>query len=443
MWRQERIRKDYDSFFLQRARGLIFVYLTLSAFFFFRASAAAQNQQVHLVHADSLLGYTNNGESFRELVGHVTMEHDSSVLKCDRAIQNLSEDIIKLYGNVRVYDDTLTLLTSRATYYGKTRTVFSNSGVYLNDRKRTLTADSGTYDSETKVAHFFSNVFVRDSLSRLNGDRLLFYRDDQKTISDGNVKIKSLQNNVTVYGSHFEDYGKKNYSIMTGKPLLVQIDTTTDGKIDTLYITSKLMRAFRDSSEQRFIAEDSVIILRDSLAARCGYSIYFAKDSMVVMQKSPVVWYGDNQLTGDSITVHIKDRNISQVDVVGASFAISRSDSLLSNRFNQMKGRRLTMFLSHRKVNRIIVENNATSLYYLYDKNKPNGVNKVSGDKVIMYFKDGKIDRIAVISGVEGDYYPEKLIADRTNDYNLAGFAYYSDRPEISDFPLRQDGVSK
>ena len=147
---------------------------------------------------------------------------------------------------------------------------------------------------------------------------------------------------------------------------------------------------------------DSVQVIRDSLSARCGHGIYFSKDSIVVLQKSPIVWYGDNQLTGDSIAVYIRDKKIDHVDVVGSAFAVSQSDSVYTDRFNQIKGKKLTMFLLDRKVDRIIVENNATSLYYLYDKNKPNGVNKVSGDRVVMYFNNGKIERIAVISGVEG-----------------------------------------
>lgn len=392
-------------------------------------------QPVKLIHADSLVGYTKGGDAFRELVGHVRLQQDSTTLSCDRALQNLTTDSVSLYGDVRVLDDTLTLKTDRANYSGKTKTVTSRTPVYLNDRKRTLTASSGTYDAETKLARFYGNVFVRDTSSWLRSDTLFYYRTADSTIANGNVRIHSLDNNVTVYGVHFIDYGKENYSRITGTPLLEQIDTASDGTIDTLMITGKTMEAYRDSANQRFLARDSVEIVRGHLSARCGYGIYLSADSLVVLQKNPVVWYEDNQLTGDSIAVYIRNKNISRVNVIGASFAVSQSDSLYSNRFNQLKGRRLTMFLKDRKVSRIIVESNATSLYYLYDKNKPNGANKVSGDRVVMYFTDGKIDKISVVSGVEGDYYPENLIHDRTNKYNLPGFLYYRDRPVKSEFP--------
>jgi len=406
-------------------------------------AANAQEQTVRLIHADSLVGYSLNGDSYRDLVGHVVMQRGNTTLNCDRAVQNMTLDIVDLYGNVRVEDDTLTLRTKHGTYFGKTSTVSSDSAVYLNDRRRTLTADRGNYNTDTKVAQFFGDVFVRDSASQLTSDQLIYYREEEKTFADVNVRIKSLENNITVRGFHFEDYSKRNYSLMTGEPLLVQIDTSSDGKIDTMMITSLIMEAYRDSANERFIAKDSVQIIRGSLSAHCGYGIYFSKDSMVVLEKEPVVWHEDNQLTGDSITVYIRDKKIDHVVVDGAAFAVSQSDSIFADRYNQLKGKKLTMYLNDRKVDHIIVENNATSLYYLYDKNKPNGVNRVSGDRVVMYFKDGKIERIAVISGVEGTYYPEKLVKGGVDSYNLAGFIYYRNRPEKSEFPREWTKISQ
>ena len=141
------------------AMFLLFVLhvLLLSACF----SNAPQEQPVRLIHADSLIGYTMGGDNYRELIGHVTMRHENTILNCDRAVQNLTQDIVDLYGNVNVKDDTLTLLTKQARYFGKTKIVSSDSAVYLNDRRRTLTADRGTYNTDTKVAQFYGDVFVQ------------------------------------------------------------------------------------------------------------------------------------------------------------------------------------------------------------------------------------------------------------------------------------------
>lgn len=392
------------------------------------------SQIVRLIHADSLVGYSSGGNSFRELNGHVLFSQGQTTLSCDRALQNLTTNQVDLFGNVVVHDDTLTLKAKQARYFAKTKTVYCDYGVYLNDTKRTLTADKGDYNSTDKVAHFAGNVFVQDSLSQLFANQLVYYREEGKTFADGDVRIISKENHVTVYGGHFENYEKKKYSMMKLAPVLVQIDTASDGKIDTLMIKSRLMEAFRDTVEERFVATDSVEVIRSELMARCGLGTYFANDSLIVLVSSPVVWYEDNQLTGDSISVYLHNKMVSRVHVVGFAFALSQSDSLYQDRFNQLKGKELTMYLNKKKVERIVVDNNAVSLYYLYDKNKPNGVNKVSGDKVVMYFRDGKIDKISVTGGVEGDYYPEKLIKGEVESYNLEGFRLYTDKPVGADF---------
>ena len=115
--------------------------------------------------------------------------------------------------------------------------------------------------------------------------------------------------------------------------------------------------------------------------------------------------------------------------VCGKAVALSLADSLYVNRFNQMTGQTMILRFTDNKVHRIDVDRTATSLYYLFDGEKPNGLNKTSGDHVTIAFSDGKINTIRVIAGVEGQYYPEKLVKQRESEYNLQGFNWRKDRP--------------
>ena len=56
-------------------------------------------------------------------------------------------------------------------------------------------------------------------------------------------------------------------------------------------------------------------------------------------------------------------------------------------------------------------------------------MNKSSGDHVTLSFADGKIDKIKILGGVEGKYYPEKMIANKEADFNLTGFDWRVTRP--------------
>lgn len=68
----------------------------------------------------------------------------------------------------------------------------------------------------------------------------------------------NLKNNSEIFGQHLEDYRQKGYSLIDREPLFIQVDTTfaanDDGtetvQLDTLFIKSRIMEAFRDSSER-------------------------------------------------------------------------------------------------------------------------------------------------------------------------------------------------
>ena len=49
------------------------------------------------------------------------------------------------------------------------------------------------------------------------------------------------------------------------------------------------------------------------------------------------------------------------------TFALSLSDSAYPARYNQLTGRKIEMFFQEDKLREMAVDQNATSLYYLYD----------------------------------------------------------------------------
>jgi hypothetical protein len=220
---------------------------------------------------------------------------------------------------------------------------------------------------------------------------------------------------------------------MTGHPKVMQIDTVGEGKRDTLLVDCSIMESYQDTVE-RLVARDSVRIRRGPLAAEAGYCKYFAESDSMILRKSPFVWYtqppgGDNQLSGDSIFIALKKRRLEAVYVRGSAFAISTADSLYPARFNQMSGEEIVFRFDSSKIRQIDVDKTATSLYYLFDDGKGNGMNKTTGDHVTISFHDGKFDKLRASSGVEGQYVPEKMIRFKESDYNLRGFNWRDRRP--------------
>jgi hypothetical protein len=271
-------------------------------------------------------------------------------------------------------------------------------------------------------------VYVEDSTSILTSDELTYFRADRHSIATGAVTIRGRRSTVTITGNRFEGFQDRRYGKMTDHPRFMQIDTTGEGVRDTLIVTSVEIESYQDSLE-RLIATDSVVITRTGLAAEAGSAVFFTGLDSVELRRSPVIWYAertgqDNQVAGDSVFLKLRKRAVETAFVRGRAFAIARADSAFPNRFNQMSGQTIILHFARKAIERIDVMTTATSLYYLFDGASPNGINKTTGDRVTVAFVEGKIDKITAITGVEGQYVPERLVRGREREFDLPGFQY-------------------
>ncbi len=402
----------------------------------FICAFSQQSKLVELIHSDSLVGRRYDSKTIRELIGNVQLKHENIYVWCDRAIQYVNENRVEAYGNLRVKQDTLLLEAEKGIYLGDKKIAICEGNVKLTDGRTTLEAELGNYDAQKKLAIFKSKVKLVDSTTTITADEFFYYRTDKKSIAVGDVVITNIENNIKIYGGYFENYDSAKYSVIKNNPKLVQIDTSSNGDIDTLIVVGRFMESFRDTSVSMFSATDSVMIVRGNLSAVCGDVFYYDKKELIILWRNPIVWYGNSQISGDSIVVRLKDRRVDDVFVFGNAFAIDPADSLYPERFNQLKGETMRIKFIENKIDKLYVEKNAMSLYYIFETDKetggrkPNGVNYVSGDNVWIGFKDGKMHRIKITGGIEGVYYPEELVEKKESSFNLEGFNYIKKRPE-------------
>jgi hypothetical protein len=275
-----------------------------------------------------------------------------------------------------------------------------------------------------------------------------YIRDSALVIAWEDVHIRFKDENVLIIADSVRHYSDLGLSYFYGNPHFRQIDSSTvrtfDGEsdsllLDTLSILADYMEARRDTSNS-FLTEGNVRIVRGTLAALCDRADFLRSDSLMLLRGEPVLWHEENQVTGDSIAAFVVDNELRTLDVVGNAFSISRSkpaeqDTLWPpGRFDQTKGRHIQMQFAEKKPQRIRIEETAVSLYYVYEEGKLNGVRHESSDLIIIDFDDGEVHSIRSIRGVEGTYYPEKMVTGREHSYNLEGFQWRDDRPVMPIF---------
>ena len=418
-----------------KCAGLFFV-----IFFLLSRNALGQGKEnIILKNADVFVGKTVNGEDVREFTGNVHLVQGNVLVWCDRAVQHLAKNEVELTGRVRVLRDTVTLTAKRGTYYGNTKKAVCEDGVRLETTHVTLLADSGSYFTEERKSFFHSHVRVIDSSTTIFSDELTYLEKERESIAVHNVKVINADNNVQLFGDYLEHFDDTHYSRITEQPRLMQIDTSSKGVVDTLVVKSLLMESFDDSTK-KLIATDSVAMARGALSVRCGWARYFTRKQFIELRQEPVVWYDDNQASGDSITLFMSHNKLQHAVIRNRTFALSLSDSAYPSRYNQLTGRKIEMFFQDDKLHEMAVDQNAISLYYLYDGKDPNGANRTSGDIITMTFLAGKIDLIRIVRGIEGTYYPENMVLKKEEKYNLDGFDLRTDRPTLkSIFPTQSN----
>jgi lipopolysaccharide export system protein LptA len=454
-------------------------YVITGILFLVNNSLAQQNQEYITISGDSLSGKNISGEMIREVFGNVKMVQGNVTVFCDHAIQYISKNDAELIGNVVAVQESLTIKTPLAYYFGNEKRAESTSGVELNDKKIIIDADSGSYYFDEHKAVFLSNVKMFDTVSTLISRKLIYYKDENKLIATGNVKIVdstdvitadsithfrndrisiadnnveiyNTKNNSMIFGDHLEDYAKHSYTLVNKNPLFMQIDTTysykmdtlANGKIDsiktlkldTLMIASKIMEAFRDTSDL-FKAEDSVRIVKGDFASRNDLTIFYRRLHKIITSKTgtktsqPIMWYENTQLTGDSITIYLDKNRIEKMDIDKNAFILSQNE-IYRDRFDQTSGETVTAYFVNNRLSRTDIYGGVHSIYYLYDGDTPNGLTKSAAQNAVIEFSKNLVNIVKLYGSPTSEYYPEKMVKGQELSYTLPGYVLYKNRPD-------------
>lgn len=466
------------------------ILLIIFTIIFASVNILSAQEKIELKNADQLSGKVIDGQNVREATGNVEFVQGNVKVYCKSATQFLDANRVELRGDVRIYQDTLSLLTPKATYFGDDKRAVCEGGVTLKDPNATLRADNGIYFFNEAKAIFKGDVIIVNPEYRITSNELTYFRNNEdsfakgnvivttdsaiikaenidflkrqgktfavgnvsiesdstiitsdsatnfsvekKSFASGNVKITSLNNNTVITGKLLENYEKENYTLMKDSVALIQIENA----IDTLYIYSDKMEAFRTKPEY-YVADGKVEIIRRNFLAKCGLGIYYRSRETVSLSQEPVVWQEELQVTGDSIYADLPGNKLQTIYVrklpsfndSKSSFVISgNEDEYFADRYDQVTGTDITLNLLSDKVNLIQVDGSSSSIYFLYDNDKANGLNKVDGEDLFIYFdEEEKVSKIRVDKDPKGDYVPEGLL--NTINLMLPGFSLREDKP--------------
>ncbi len=436
--------------------------LILIASLFFVSFIYAQQDNSVQVIGKRFYGKFVNGENIREVDSNVVIIQGDVRITCDKAIHYIDKNEVELIGNVIVKQDSIIIKTPRGYYFGNTKTAFSKFGVSLTDGHINLNSKNGYYYFDEKRSYFYENVTLKEGISNIASEKLNYYDNEDKAVAVGNVivsdtastviadslinfrktkstsafnniRIYNVSNRIALFGERLIDDAVKKYSKVWGNPLLIRMDTTSTGQLDTLMIAAKEFESFDDSTS-RLIAKDSVKIIRKDFASSNTHTVFYrSKDEIEILKQEndllpPVLWNQEAQLSGDSVYINTKDNQLRQIILKTNSSVIS-ANKQKAFRFDQMSGRNIDIKLNDGKIEKTESTGNALSIYYMYDEDEPNGLVKSSSDKAILYFSNKEVSDVKLYGKPATEYHPENMIEGKEKDFTIPSFRMFTGRP--------------
>jgi len=376
-----------------------------------------------------------------------------------------SKDIF-FYKNVLLLQPNGTIRTDSLQYNTITEVSTFISPTIIKDKKGlTIKTKEGFYDIKRKIANLYKRSIIEDSTFSITADEIAI--DSVNGLSEfrGNAvyRSKDKKQGFDMIANNIKTNNKRSTIMATQIPLLIikqgadsvfitadtlfsgrvidllkikkipslrptPIDTTFNKPIikDTVKVTSvkpiikkvntknlvdsvKLNLASTpqvDSTLKYFEAYKNVKIFSDSLQA-VGDSLFFSgSDSVFRLFNEPILWAQENQISGDTIYLFLKNKRPERLYVIDNALSISKVDSSIY--FNQVRGNSIdAVFDSTGQVHFLTAKGSAENIYYAQDEQKDFvGVNKNSCDLIEINFTDGKPKRVKFINNLEGGLLP-------------------------------------
>ncbi len=449
---------------------------------------------VHINDADSIHTYAQylkylGKEKKAFLKNKVRLTDGKGVLTTEELEYDVNVKIGTYLKGGKLVSEKTTLTSIEGNYYGDTRDVifkrkvvmidpdnkitgdtlqyntgtkiatFTSPTTILNTKdKRTIKTREGFYDMKNKKAELYKRSIIDDSTYTFTADEMAF--DDSTGLGEfrGNAvyRGKDSAQGFDMIANNIKTNKKTNSLLATQKPLLlikqgadsiyITADTLYSAKLSDFMKTRKVPdirevkipttisdKNIEDSSDKFFEAFFNVRIFSDSLQAVGDSLFYSLKDSIFRLFKSPIVWTQENQISGDTIYLFIREKKPERLVVFENAMAINRLDS--SDYFNQLKGTTINAYFTDGKIDKMRSKGNAANIYYAQDDFKKFiGVNKSTSDIIDVLFDDGKPQKVLFLRGLEGTTYPMRQI--NHDELKLRGFNWQNTKRPKSKFDI-------
>ena len=389
----------------------------------------------------------------------ISIQPDSSevTLYTDSLDYNLQTDIGYYFEGGRIIDVENELVSVFGEYSPTTKIAQFKDSVRLTNPNFILYSDTLTYNTETKIANIVgpsiiesdsgvihstrgwyntqdntsllldrSQVFSGDRL--LTGDSLMYDRDLGIGEAFWNMSITDTVQKTILTG-HYGYYEEKTeYAFATDSACAIEFSQG-----DTLFLHADTLElATIDSTTRILRAIIGARFYRVDIQGICDSLRFNTNDSVLYMYGHPVLWNDKQQLFGDSIIIYMSDSAVDYVHVPTSAFVVQEIEP---DYYNQLGGNDLKAYFTGRNIDRIDIDGNAESIYYLVEQDSSlMGLLYTQSSFLSIWFNEGKLEDLKWWPKSDGKLTPIHLMTPEQK--TLKKFAWYDDLRPVDRYDI-------
>lgn len=296
--------------------------------------------------------------------------------------------------------DTLDITTDFLYYNTESHVAEMTTYTTIRSGDGTIYTSNGLYNTETTQSDLFErSLVVANNGNTLIGDTIFYNRRNGFGEVFGNMQLTDTTNKVMLRGNYGFYNELTDSAFVTGRALGLEYSTA-----DTLYVHGDSIRAFRkiiptkkdETTSQdtiRFlVANPRVKFYRSDIQGLCDSLTFTSRDTMIYMDRFPVVWNTNRQITGVAIDIHLNDSTVDRAYIPKDGFM---AEMIEEGYFNQLSGKEMTAYFADKTIRHLDVEGNVVAI--MFPEENDSTINKVinlESSFLSADFKDQTIEKM-------------------------------------------------
>ncbi|MCJ7466773.1 MAG: OstA-like protein [Maribacter sp.] len=321
--------------------------------------------------------------------------------------------------SVHILNPQYILDSKQLDYYTTSKNAYMYGPSTITGDTYRIYCERGFYDTKIESGYGIKNTRINYNNRIIEGDSVYFDKASEFASATNNIVVTDTINKGVIRAHYAEVFKAKDSVFATKRAVSIALVEQDSLYIhgDTLMVTGKpenrILKAFRNA---KFYKTD--------LSGKCDSIHSEEKTGITQLIKNPVLWNGENQMTGDSIYLisNVKTEKLDSLKVLNNAFVISL-DSISMTGYNQAKGKDLFGQFEDNALKIIDLVKNTEVIYYVYnDDDELIGIDYTKCSAIRITLANNEIEDLTFITLPDGDIFPEKDFPEDTRKLN--GFVW-------------------